>query len=185
MELPEFDTLFVLLRAIMQSTAATTANINMRPATAMAMAKVRCDTHNASSSVCKHTTRTKTELKYSSVLKMYALIFIYPLLEHCIIIAFGHIHILVHIQTGVDFDGGRLAVFVFVIVVSLSFRSFAAARRRLKSNNNIGKVNSTALKNRSAKSIRFAHKMHYGNNVAALTIWHSGSCRAHKCTLHW
>lgn len=70
---------------------------------------------------------------------MYVFIFIYPLLDHCIIIAFGHIHILVHIQTGVDFNGGRLTVFVFVIVVSLSFRSFAAARRRLTDNKNNAK----------------------------------------------
>jgi len=53
MELPELDTVLVLRRAIMQSTAATTANMRMRPAMAMAMAKVRCDTHRASSRVCK------------------------------------------------------------------------------------------------------------------------------------
>lgn len=51
MELPEFETVLRCRRAIMHKTAATTANIRIRPATAMAMANVRCDTHRASSGV--------------------------------------------------------------------------------------------------------------------------------------
>lgn len=51
MELPEFETVFVRRLAIIQRTAATTASIRIRPAIAMAMANVRCDTQRASSRV--------------------------------------------------------------------------------------------------------------------------------------
>ena len=51
MELPELDTVLLRRRAIIQSTAKTTANIKQRPVMETAMAKLRCDTQMASSGV--------------------------------------------------------------------------------------------------------------------------------------
>lgn len=52
MELPEFDTVLPRRRANMHNTAATTHNIKTRPAIDIAMAKLFCDMHSASSGLC-------------------------------------------------------------------------------------------------------------------------------------
>lgn len=51
-ELPEFEAVLWCRRAIMHRTAATTANIKIRPAIAIPMAKLRCDMQRASSGDC-------------------------------------------------------------------------------------------------------------------------------------
>lgn len=49
MELPELDAVLLRRRASMHNTAATTHSIKMRPAIDIAIAKLFCDMHSASS----------------------------------------------------------------------------------------------------------------------------------------
>lgn len=46
---------------MMHKTAATTQSINIKPAMEIAMAKLRCDMHNASSGLCKCTNKKENQ----------------------------------------------------------------------------------------------------------------------------
>lgn len=84
----------------MHNTAATTHNINTKPAIDIAMAKLRCDIHNASSGLCNSTKLERKALILNLCQKSKVKnAFSYLFSENAVIAALNNFSIFIHIKT--------------------------------------------------------------------------------------